>query len=1003
MIFQFDEQQYQEDCINNIVNIFKQLQENVDFRKVIEVNAVDSNYPADFSGQKNIDIKMETGTGKTFTFIKTMFELNRNFSYKKFIILVPSIAIREGAKKNLEITKNYFKSYYENSRSFDKEIEVTTYKSADKQAIVSFINDLERFSVLIMTPDSFNNSKNIINQLIERDLYIQNIQAKTYLEALKLINPIIIIDEPHKFEGNAFKKYFAGFDNYFLRFGATFPKEKIIEKNPKITKNRIVKIKKQDEKNKILPLSNIAYILDSISSFRQYLVKRITIYNEGALNKNTVIQEINQKSNIIKVKEFINGEWQKQDLKIGDKFNDSTISSIKKDNILLANGEAHFLEKISYILSDEDIRLMIAKTIKLHFTKEKTLFNLGIKALSLFFIRRIDDFKNKEGSIDKPVIKKIFEEEYIKERALQIKVLDGNEEFKNYLEYLKKDFDDANQLIVHKGYFSGDKAKKENAEKESIDEILKDKEKLLSFTSSTRFIFSVWALQEGWDNPNIFTICKVSNYGSENSKLQQIGRGLRLCVKKEDNLFIRQTIDKFDNQEDFWNINNLDVVVSASEVGFVDAIQKDICENSVTLNQIFNSKELIQILKNKNIKDSNKIVNFMLQNQLISNGLFDDEGRALYKKVPDFLVKINNLKESINNIQNITYQELEIIEKLFVENIADYARDGNKIRLKKNLKIKAGSLETFKELWQAINKKAVFTIKNFDIEKQNKLAKNIANRILQIKLNQRFRQSTKHLQDIANNSFLNESLQDKIITNKDKINYNELISEIASKSAVSLSFAIAIFNNLTLDFKENEISKDILQAKKEIVEIIKQELISSLKTSIEYNFIDGEIFSNIMNDENNNFKNELKAGSIGKNQEEITNFSLKEKWIFEDVIEYDSGFEKEIIIKDANQQEITIFAKMPKLEIATPLGKYSPDFCYAIEKEGKKKLFLIIEAKGYENSARIPADESDKIDFATKYFTKLNAVFNNEINIRFEKRINKQSLADIINQTLNHL
>ncbi|MCE2687788.1 MAG: DEAD/DEAH box helicase family protein [Rickettsiales bacterium] len=990
MIFQFDEQQYQEDCINNIINIFKQLQENVDFRKVIEDNSFDGNYPAYFSGQKNIDIKMETGTGKTFTFIKTMFELNHNFGYKKFIILVPSIAIREGTKKNLEITKNYFKSYYENSRSFDKEIEVTTYKSADKQAIISFINDLERFSVLIMTPDSFNNSKKIINQPIERDLYIKNIQAKSYLEALKLINPIIIIDEPHKFEGNAFKRYFVGFDNYFLRFGATFPK------------SGIVKIKKQDQ-NKILPFSNIAYILDSINSFRQYLVKRITIYNEGTLSKNTAIQEINQKSNIVKVKEFVNGEWQKQDLKIGDKFNDSTISSIKKDNILLANGETHFLERISYILSDEDIRLMIVKTIKLHFNKEKTLFNLGIKALSLFFIRRIDDFKNKEGSIDKPIIKKIFEEEYIKERALQIKDLDGNEEFKNYLEYLKKDFDDANQLIVHKGYFSGDKAKKENAEKESIDEILKDKEKLLSFASSTRFIFSVWALQEGWDNPNIFTICKISNYGSENSKLQQIGRGLRLCVKKEDNLFIRQTIYKFDNQEDFWNINNLDVVVSASEVGFVDAIQKDICENSVTLNQIFNSKELIEILKNKNIKDSNKIVNFMLQNQLISNGLFDDEGRALYKKVPDFLVKINNLKENINNIQNITYQELQIIERLFVENILDYARDGNKIRLKKNLKIKAGSLEIFKELWQKINKKAVFTIKNFDIEKQNKLAKNIANRILQIKLNQRFNQSTKHLQDITNNSFLNESLQDKIITNKYKINYNELISEIASKSGVSLSFAIAIFNNLTLDFKENEINKDILQAKKEIVEIIKQELISSLKTTIEYNFIDGEIFSNIMNDENNNFKNELKAGSIGKNQEEVANFSLKEKWIFEDVIEYDSEFEREIIIKDANQQEITIFAKMPKLEIATPIGKYSPDFCYAIEKEGKKKLFLIIEAKGYENSALIPVRESDKIDFATKYFTKLNAVFNNEINIRFEKRINKQSLADIINQTLKHL
>ena len=978
MSFLFNEQKYQEDCIEKILKIFSDLNSGSSLKEAITSNANNSSYPQIFSSQKNLDIKMETGTGKTFTFIKTMFELNHKFGYKKFIILIPSIAIKEGTKKNLEITKDYFKSYYSNSSSFDKEIEVEIYNSGNLSAIENFVRDEKRFSVLIMTPDSFNRDKNKINQPLQKDFFNN---AKNYLEALKSLNPIIIIDEPHKFEGDAFKKYFSGFNNYFLRFGATFPKEKI-------------KFKKEVKKEEVLTFSNIAYILDSISAFRQHLVKRITVFTEGLIKNSEIIEEISKAE--IKAKKFINGQWQAEILKIGDNFNGSIISAVKKDNILLANGEIHYPQKTSYALSNEDLRLMIQKTIKLHFEKEKLLFNKQIKTLSLFFIRNINDFRG-----EKALVREIFEEEYVKERSLQIKALEGNKDFFEYLNYLKKDFDESNKLKVHKGYFSGDKANKEKNEQDSIDEILKDKEKLLSFESSTRFIFSVWALQEGWDNPNIFTICKLSNYGSENSKLQQIGRGLRICVKKEENFLVRQTIDKFEGDEDFWQINNLDVVVSSNESDFVLGIQNDILSNSILLNTIFSRSELLEALQGKVSVAAREALKFMEDKALIEFIEETKEGKEIYQKSPDFSLKINNLKKDPQNLGKINQKDLEEIAKIFDNNIENFIRDSSKIKKKKNLKIKAGSLENFKELWQTINQKAVYLIKNLDEKNEDFLTKKIADEISKINIKEQYRTSTKQIQDIKNNLFLSENLNNQNQQLRDKLNYIDFIKEISNKTNTPLNFILKIFNNLSQDFKQNQLSKNANLAKKEIIEIIKNNLVGNIKSEIEYKLVEGEILSGAMLDEKGNFKSELKAGSLGAKQEEITNFSLKEKWIFEDVIEYDSEFEKEIIINDENRQEITIFAKMPKLEILTPIGKYNPDFCYLLEKEDKKKLFLIVESKGFETEAQIPQNEKDKIYFAKKYFEKLNQNCAANIIIKFQERINKEKLSNIISEALN--
>ena len=265
--FQYEIQSYQEDCVNNIVSLFDSLQQKVNFCEVLTKHHQKHNYNFLVQDTKNIDIMMETGTGKTFKFIKTIFKLSKNFGYKKFIILVPSVAIREGTKTNLEDTKDYFKSLYANEK--EKEIETFVYEGGNISAVKQFIGT-SHLSVLVMTPSSFRHKENILNRILEYDinapeLFVNNQQPpKTYLEYLKRLNPIVIMDEPHRFEGNAFKTYFDGFENYFLRFGATYPKKK-----------------------DSLVLPNVAYVLDSISSFRKSLVKKLWFIHKTLLKTPT--------------------------------------------------------------------------------------------------------------------------------------------------------------------------------------------------------------------------------------------------------------------------------------------------------------------------------------------------------------------------------------------------------------------------------------------------------------------------------------------------------------------------------------------------------------------------------------------------------------------------------------------------------------------------------------------------------------------------------------------
>lgn len=929
MKLQFNKQKYQIDCVNNIVSIFENIENGEPFTTILQNHARQNKYPETFSEQKNIDISMETGTGKTFTFINTMFELNKQFGYKKFIILVPSVAILEGTKKNLEITKQYFKDIY------NKEIQ---YRSN----VNWYIKNPDTFSVLIITPHAFNKKGNVLNKPHESELPFEN--AQTMLEALKVINPVIIIDEPHKFDGRQFKEYFEGFENYFLRFGATFPKK------DKTT----------------LELSNIAYVLNSIDSFRQCLVKRIQVFTEEIGNDGDVLKSINHKDQNIEIIENKSGNKVKVLKKIGENFNGISIKEIKPKSIILANNESYKLEDFEYNLTNEGMRQMIIDTVNYHFEKERQLFEKGIKVLSLFFVRNINDFRG-----NKPIVKKIFEEEYRKIWNEKIQQASGK-----YKEYLAQDIVDGSFSEVHKGYFSGDTKNEE----QDVDLILKDKERLLSFETQTRFIFSVWALQEGWDNPNVFQICKLSNYGSENSKLQQIGRGLRLCVNQQGG---RQTLENFESEDDFWEVNTLSVIIPASERYFVKSIQDEIAQGIGISQDEFTLTVINELLTKAGISTRNG--RKFLEDNIIIVFSKEENDEEYYKKTENYKENLEALKPN----EHISQKNIAQIKAIFeTKEIGRYIQK-NKFPSQNVIKIKADKFEDFKNLWSQINKKAYYTIQNLQQNNRKELTIKIANEILQVRVSQLKRNTTKHTHNNKENIFESEVQNSYDISTN--INLKSFIVELSQDAKVPLDFIVEVFQKVSGNFK-NEINKNPRQASAEIIAIINKNLVENIKTIVDYNFIEGE-FSTVAH-------MEYKSGVIGKTQADYpTPFHLKEQWIFEDVIAFDSDFEKQIIC-EASHPKIKIFGKMPRLEIETPVGKYSPDFCYTIEAESGKKIILIVEAKGYNTEQDIPQKEANKISFAEKFFEKLNQQ-NHNFEIHYKKRINKTELSSIISEIIN--
>ncbi|MDR2526931.1 MAG: DEAD/DEAH box helicase family protein [Rickettsiales bacterium] len=904
MPINFEKQQHQVDCVDSIIELLKDFDfsDNGNLKQCFNTFYVAHNLPIkELSNNLNIDILMETGTGKTFAYIKTIFELNKQYRQNKFVIFVPRKAIREGVIQNIKLTSDYF------FQEYGKRINLYLYEDKTSLPQIQRYLEGEELNVLVLTNSSIDKKGNILNKGSE-------FFPDSVLDKIKKLKPLVIIDEPHLLKGDKFIEVFKTFKSLYFRFGATFPQEK-------------------EHK-----LSNVVYVLDSVESFKQNLVKQIWVHTIWT-GENS-FRLINIKDKIAEFIEIEDNIESRKFYRVGDNIGIATITKIDSKAVYLSNREKIELKTISYTLNETEQRFIIRKTIEEHFKIEEENFKREIKTLSLFFIENIRDFNNNGA------VKQIFVEEYKKIR--QEYYVQASKEYKTYLDNDYKD----GELQVTGGYFS---EKTDDAEKVNL--ILKEKEKLLNFNQPLRFIFTCWALQEGWDNPNIFNICKLSNTKAEISKRQQVGRGLRICVNQKGN---RRTIERCEGETDFHNINRLNVIVSGYENDFIGKIQEEILDGSF----IFSGNKLkVENLERLGLTsaEANNV-----WSKLNENNIIDDDG-IIKGPIRDF---IKNNKEIFKKLDDMKYNAL--LEKLDNKEIVKNADKDEKL-----IKFKIEHIEQWRELWQTINRKAKIVYKNIN---EQELISEIADRFNKEKISPLRIKIVTQQYDAKENKVKTievSSLGDRNFEIK-----TDYLIDFAKENNLPLKFTLELFNKID----KNNFKNNPKQAQINLIKYIKEVLHSNLIQKISYDFentLEIKPFDNC----------EIKSGELGR-------FSAdggSAQYLYDKIV-YDSDIEKlieEENLKNIGANKIIVFGKLPAIKIPTPYKTYNPDFAYYIEKDNDKKLFLVVESKGYNNESDIDYKERQKIEYAKKFFESLNEKVK-DIDIIYKTRINKKELLDLL-------
>ncbi|MGL2732791.1 DEAD/DEAH box helicase family protein [Helicobacter pylori] len=966
MKIKFKRLDYQEKCLNQILGVFK----GIDLRElendaqrianpVFETEAIKDvlleNIEDLRSDQKitqgsvgiekslNCDILMETGTGKTFCFLECVYALHKNYHLSKFIVLVPSNAIKLGVLKSVEITREFFKSEYSNTH-------LESYEDVERFILASN----HKCCVLVMTFSAFNKEKNIINQSCLENTNLFN-GAKSYMQALASIRPIVIIDEPHRFLGDKTKKYLEQLNALItLRFGATF---------------------KDD-------YHNLIYALDSKKAFDCALVKSISVASVGESDEYFLeLKEANKKQNEATIN-YMNLENKTQSVKVKTHDNlgaltrisaleDYIVENITKNEVRFLNGVNLLLdqkEPFSYFVEGEQ-EVMLKEAIKSHFEREEGLFKKGIKALCMVFISGVNSYlsENEQPAKLALLFEKLYQQEL--EEVLK-KPLDEN--YRAYLERTKEDI-----KRVHGGYFA--KSKKEGDKDQVIELILKEKEKLLSFDSDLRFIFSQWALQEGWDNPNVMTICKLAPSHSNITKLQQIGRGLRLAVNDKGERITKE-------HADFDFVNELVVIVPQVEGDFVGAIQQEISEHSL-IKHAFSGGELE---KSGMVKKGYYGALFEKLEGLGFGERTDDENFKLTLNQNEFLKK----EPELETLKNETYLDFEKLKDFLKDRLVGHFRVRNKNERKtEKIKINKENFKKFETLWVGLNHQARIA---YAIDSESLIEEIVK------KINASFKVSSKSVSVTTHKKV--ETMGNNAKTNTvDRENacvwsLHEFISALSNKVKLSFKSVAKVLEKID-ENKFNEIKKNEQEGLKRLEELFLEIIYQNIKDKISYQMRETTI-ENRKNDAFYDEKGEIREfldGSLGADKYEIKNSSVREKCLYENFMQVDSEIEKDTI-EESNDTKIIVFGKLPRVKIPVGLNQtYSPDFGYVVENNDKKVL-LVVETKGIDKKSELRPEEERKISTAKKFFEALK---KQGVNIEYETKLNKDQLSALINEVLN--
>ncbi|GAA9347482.1 type III restriction-modification system endonuclease [Helicobacter pylori] len=966
MKIKFKRLDYQEKCLNQILGVFKgiDLKESENDAQrianpVFEIGAIKDalleNIENLRSKQKitqgsvgiekslNCDILMETGTGKTFCFLECVYALHKNYHLSKFIVLAPSNAIKLGVLKSVEITREFFKSEYSNTH-------LESYEDVERFILASN----HKCCVLVMTFSAFNKEKNTINQSCLENTNLFN-GAKSYMQALASIRPIVILDEPHRFLGDKTKKYLEQLNALLtLRFGATF----------------------KDDYN------NLIYALDSKKAFDCALVKSISVASVGESQEYFLeLKEANKKQNEATIN-YTNLENKTQSVKVKKHDNlgvltqisaleDYIVENITKTEIRFLNGFNLLLdqkEPFSHLLEGEQ-EVMLKEAIKSHFEREEGLFKKGIKALCMVFISGVNSYlsENEQPAKLALLFEKLYQQKL--EEVLK-KPLDEN--YRAYLERTK----DAVQK-VHGGYFA--KSKKESDEAQVIALILKEKEKLLSFDFDLRFIFSQWALQEGWDNPNVMTICKLAPSHSNITKLQQIGRGLRLAVNDKGERITKE-------HADFDFVNELVVIVPQVEGDFVGAIQQEISEHSL-IKQVFSGEEL----------EKNGIVKKGYYGTLLETleGLgfgekTDDENFKLTLNQNEFLEKEPDLEK----LKDKKYLDLEKLKDFLKTRLVGHFRVRNKNERKsEKIKINKENFKKFETLWEGLNHQTRIA---YAIDSESLIDEIVTKINASFKVSSKIVSVTTHkkVETMGNNA------KTEIFERESACvwSLHEFISALSNKVKLSFKSVAKVLEKID-ENKFNEIKKNEQEGLKRLEDLFLEIIYQNIKDKISYQMRETTI-KNRKNDAFYDEKGEIREfldGSLGADKYEIKNSSTQEKCLYENFMQVDSEIEKDTI-EESNDTKIIVFGKLPRVKIPIGLNQtYSPDFGYVVENNDKKVL-LVVETKGVDKKSELRPEEERKISTAKKFFKALK---KQGVNIEYKTKIKKDQLSALINEVLN--
>lgn len=911
-------------------------------------------------GRYNLTIEMETGVGKTYTYIKTMYELNKHYGWSKFIVVVPSIAIREGVYKSFQVTQEHF------AEEYGKKIRFFIYNSTQLTEIDRFASD-SSINVMIINSQAFNAKGKDARRIYMK---LDEFRSRRPIDIIAKTNPIMIIDEPQSVEGKQTKENIKQFNPLMtLRYSATHKSDSIY--------NMIYRLDAMEAYNKRLvkkiavkgitesgSTATESYVyLESINLSKSAPTATIQFDFKGATGVRKITRTVTEGYNLY------DNSGQMEEYKEG--FVVSRIDG-RDDSVEFINGIKIFAGDVIGKVSEEQLRrIQIRETILSHIQRERELFYKNIKVLSLFFIDEVAKYKQYDdsGQPINGIYADMFEEEY-NDIVSNLQMGVGEDEYLKYLDSIPAE-------KTHAGYFSIDKkgkmvdSKLKNKKERTTDDvdaydlIMKNKELLLDRNpkrSPVRFIFSHSALREGWDNPNVFQICTLKQSSSETRKRQEVGRGLRLCVNQDG-----ERMDTNALGNDVHNVNLLTVIASESYDSFAKGLQSEIADavsdrpKAVT----------VDLFVGKVIKDNNgneQVVDYSMANaiqfNLIVNGYIDKKGILTDKYYED---KANGEIKVAEEVADSAVSVIEIIDSIYDSRAMqpENARSNNVELVVDESKL---AMPEFKALWSKINSKSVYVV-DFDTDELVRKAIDSLDRKLRVSKIY-FKVETGAMEQIrskdelvSGESFVKEESASygNITPSNSNVKY-DLIGKLVDDTGLTRKAIIQILKGIKPtvfnQFKENP-EEFIIKASA----LINDQKATSIIEHITYDVMDEKYGTDV-------FTDPTIKGRLGTN-------AMKAKKHLYDHIVYDSTNERDFATELDVNKDVAVYVKLPDgFYISTPVGHYNPDWAIAFYEGTVKHIYFVAETKGSMNSMQLRLIEESKIHCAREHF---KAISNGEV------------------------